>query len=500
MKEPVLSLQGICKSFSGVRVLNDVDLDLVAGEVHCVVGENGAGKSTLIKIISGAYQADAGTYRLAGKDAFRKSPRWMIENGIETIYQEIDIVPELSVAENISLGHENLTRLGNIDVGKMSGIAESVLREIGADDIDVNQPISNLKVAHQQMVAIARSLAQNGKVLILDEPTAVFTAREVEMLFGVIKGLQKKGLAIVYISHHLDEIFEIGDRVTVLKDGTITTSGTIGNYKHNDIVSYMVGREIDLSHWDESEIGEVRLQVDGLGHIGEYEDISFSVRAGEIVGIGGLVGSGRSEVARGIMGIDPVDTGEIRIRSEITKIRSPGEALKMGLGLLPENRKEEGLVLGRPVLENALYSSIVKSSRYGFVPWKKLRKKSRDSIDSLSTRYPHPEVEIRFLSGGNQQKVVFAKLLGAECDILILDEPTRGVDVGARTEIYKDMQRLKKEGKAILMISSDLSELLSQSDRILVMSKGSIIGEIPRSEATEEKVLTLALNVSEALV
>ena len=497
-KSPVLELKNIQKSFSGIKVLNNVNLQLFEGEVHAVVGENGAGKSTLIKIISGAYQKDSGTFFYKGKEIPQSNPRWMLENGISTIYQEIDVVPDLTVSENILLGNEPLTRTGGINKAAMNRIAQKALNEIGAAEIDINATIATLKIAHQQMIAIAKSLLLNSNVLILDEPTAVFTSTEVKMLFGIIETLKQKGLAIIYISHHLDEIFKIGDRVTVLKDGQLAAGGTIDEFDHDSIVRHMVGRDVDLSKRGESvELGDTVLEVRSISSPGVYEGISFSVHQGEVLGIGGLVGSGRTEIARSIMGIDPIRTGEVLLYGKQRTIKSPKHALSLGMGILPENRKEDGLILRRSVIENAMYTSVVKYSNKGIVPWRKLRHKARKIVQSLNVKYPHLDAEIRFLSGGNQQKVVLTKLLGADCEIIVLDEPTRGVDVGARSEIYAVIQKLKAEGKAILMISSDLIELLSQSDRILVMSKGRIAGELDHREATEEKVLSLALNVGE---
>ncbi len=495
--EPVLQLKGISKSFSGIKVLDDIDLSLYPGEVHCLVGENGAGKSTLIKIISGAYTSDGGSYILSEEKIQNFNPAEMISKGITTIYQEIEIIPVLTVSENISLGHEPLKRNGSIDSNKMNKIALDSLEQIGAEDIDISRPMGELKMAHQQMASIAKALHLNSKVIIFDEPSAVFSAKEVQLLYKIIKGLKGKGIALVFISHHFDEIFEVGDRVTVLKDGKISARGLIEDFNHDSLVSAMVGREIDLSFRDETVIaGEEALRVENLSSEGLFENINLTVYKGEILGIAGLVGSGRTELAQAIVGIEKVSNGTVFINNSIIKIKSPKEALSKKIGILPENRKDEGLVLIRSVEENGAISSIVTESRFGFVPYKKIKKRVGEIISSLSVKHPGVNSEIRFLSGGNQQKVVLTKLLSAGCDIMILDEPTRGVDVGSRTEIYEEMQKLRKQGKAILMISSDLSEILSQSDRILVMSKGKIAGEFTHSEVTEEKILELALNIT----
>lgn len=493
--KPVLRLQGINKSFSGVQVLHDISFDLHEGEVHCLVGENGAGKSTLIKIISGAYQPDSGQFSYQGQTIQHLNPRWSLDHGISTIYQEIDTVPVLTVAENISLGNEPLTPAGNIDRSAMRLRAKKVLDDIGTD-IDVDAPVGSLKVAHQQMVVIAKALSLNSKVLILDEPTAVFMASEIDLLFGIIQRLKTQGLAIIYISHHLDEIFQIGDRITVLRDGWVTRTGPVSEFDKNTVVQAMIGREIDFSQRDGSgKPGEEVLRVVNLSRKGVFEKINFALRKGEIVGVAGLVGSGRTEIARGLIGADAVDGGEMFFRGQKIRFRSPRKALAWGMGMLPENRKEEGLIQVRSVMENSSYSAVEANAQIGFVPWQRIKKLVRQIISNLEIRYPSLHSEVRYLSGGNQQKVVLAKWLAAQCDVLLLDEPTRGVDVGARVEIYKLMQRLKKEGKAIFMISSDLPEILTQADRILVMAKGRIVGEIPHEEATEERVLSLALQV-----
>ena len=494
-QKPLLQLTRINKSFSGVQVLHDVTFNLRAGEAHCLVGENGAGKSTLIKIISGAYRADAGEILYYGEPAHHVDPRWALGHGVSTIYQEIDIVPVLSVAENISLGNEPRRRNGNIDRGALRQRARRVLDDMGVQ-LDLNAPVGGLAIAHQQMVAIAKALSAESRVLILDEPTAVFTASEIDMLFRIIRRLKAQGLGIIYISHHLDEIFQIGDRITVLRDGRVTRTGPVGGFDKASLIQAMVGRQIDFSQRRESAaIGEEVLKVAGLRRDGVFRDVSFSVRRGEVVGIAGLVGSGRTEVARAVFGADPIDAGEIFLKGVRRRIRSPKQALALGLGMLPEDRKEEGLVQVRPIAENAAYSAVQASSRLGVVPWARIRRSVRRTIADVAVRYPSLNSEVRYLSGGNQQKVVIAKWLVARCDVLILDEPTRGVDVGARVEIYKLMQQFKAEGKAILMISSDLPEVLTQSDRILVMARGRIVAEMSHREATEEKLMSLALGV-----
>jgi ribose transport system ATP-binding protein len=499
-QSPVLMLRKISKSFSGITVLHEVDIDLFPGEVHCLVGENGAGKSTLIKIMSGAYQPEKGMITYQGQDYKQLSPRWARENGINTIYQEIDLIPSLSAEENISLGNEPSGMLGGIDWSAVRKRAKDILNDMGAH-LNISVPVGQLKVAHQQMVAIAKALSLNSKVLILDEPTAVFTSSEIDLLFGIISRLKTQGIAILYISHHLDEIFRIGDKVTVLRDGHLIRSGSINEFDKNALVKAMVGREIDFSLRNGCEsTGEELFRVEGLTRYGVVEGINLNLRRGEIVGVAGLVGAGRTEMARLLVGADALDKGEIFINGKKVKPSSPKVAMAFGLGMLPESRKEEGLVPIRSMAENIGYSVVAKTSRAGMVPWGKIKNQVNDLIKTLEVHPQNPNLQVLYMSGGNQQKVVLSKLLAAKCDVLILDEPTRGVDVGARMEIYKLMQQMKIEGKAILMISSDLPEILTQADRILIMAKGRIVAELSCEEATEEKVLSLALQLESEVI
>jgi ribose transport system ATP-binding protein len=497
-QSPVLSIKEVSKSFSGVQVLKDIHLDLYPGEVHCLIGENGAGKSTLIKIISGAYLPDGGVITYQGNTLKNITPRWARENGINTIYQEIDLIPSLSVAENISLGNEPLKRNGDIDWNASKRRAKKILQDMGGAPIDVDASVGSLKVAYQQMVAIAKALSLNSKLLILDEPTAVFSSSEVDLLFAIIQRLKSQGIAILYISHHLDEIFRIGDRVTILRDGNLVRTGRISEFNKAQLVKSMVGREIDFSIRNGYKSGgEEVLRVECLNRKGTVRDVSLTLHRGEIVGVAGLVGAGRTEMARLIVGADAPDSGEIYLHGKQIKVGSPTHALSLGIGMLPESRKEEGLVLIRSVAENSGYSLVARHEGFGFVPWGKIREEVYKILKTIEIRPAKPNLQVYLMSGGNQQKVVLGKMLTANCDVILLDEPTRGVDVGARMEIYKVMYELKKRGKAILMISSDLPEILTQSDRILVMAKGSIVGELSSVDATEEKVLGLALQLGE---
>jgi ABC-type sugar transport system ATPase subunit len=472
-----------------------VDIDLYPGEVHGLVGENGAGKSTLIKIISGAYQPESGMITYQNQAVRNLTPRWARENGINTIYQEIDLIPSLSAAENISLGNEPLKRNGEIDWTAVRNKALKILDDMGAH-VNINVPVGTLKVAYQQMIAIAKALSLNSKVLILDEPTSVFTSSEVDLLFNIIRKLKSQGIAILYISHHLEEIFQIGDRITVLRDGVLIRSGYANQFDKDTLVQLMVGREIDFSHRNNSIPSEDEvLRVQGLSRKGAVKNVSFTLHKGEVIGVAGLVGAGRTEMARLLVGSDRMDRGEIYLWGKLIKPGSPRKALGLGIGMLPESRKEEGLVPIRSLSENIAYSMVEKSSKFGIVPWGKIKTRVNQMIESLEIHPSDPNIQVYYMSGGNQQKVVLSKLLAAQCDVLILDEPTRGVDIGARMDVYKFIDQLKKEGKAILMVSSDLPEILTQSDRILVMAGGRIVGELSREEATEEKVLKLALQL-----
>ncbi len=495
--QPIIKLEKITKSFSGNVVLNNIDFDLYPGEVHCLVGENGSGKSTMIKIISGAYQADSGKITYLGKTYVHLTPRWAKENGINTIYQEIDLVPSLNVAQNISLGSETINRWGNIDRNFIVKKSKDILDDMGME-IDLTIPVGNQKIAHQQMVGIAKALWLKSRVIILDEPTAVFARSEINSLFEIIRRLKKQGIAILYISHHLEEVFEIGNRVTVLRDGNLVRSGKIDEFDKSSLVKAMVGREIDLSRKkgracvNSNEL----FRVEKLIRKDVIKDISFSINCGEIVGVAGLVGAGRTEMARCLVGVDHIDGGNFFLRGKKVRINSPNQALKMGIGMMPESRKEEGLVLERMMGENIAFSLVEKINKMGFVPWSKVKIRVKELISSINIRPSNPLIQVQFMSGGNQQKVVLAKLMAARCNLLIMDEPTRGVDVGARSTIYKLMQQLKADGKGILMISSDMPEILTQADRILIMAKGKIVGELSCKEATEEKILSYAFQLN----
>ncbi|MDR1509412.1 MAG: sugar ABC transporter ATP-binding protein [Synergistaceae bacterium] len=499
-KEAVLQMSGISKSFSSIQVLRDISLTLYPGEVHCLVGENGAGKSTLIKIISGAYFPDAGTITYLGQSLREIAPRWARENGISTIYQEIDLALHLNAVENIMLGVEPCTGFGNINKKTATARAAELFKKLDVD-IPLNISLSRLRLAEQQTVAIAKALHLNSKVMIFDEPTSVFTNKEIDVLFRIINDLKSEGMAILYISHHMDEIFQLGDRITVLRDGELIHSKPIADFTKETLIQAMVGRNIEFKRSENTyKSDEVVLEVKNLSAGKMVKDVSFVLHRGEILGFGGLVGAGRTEVMRALIGADKLDSGEVSVFGKRTVISNPRQSLQMGIGMLPENRTSEGIVAERPVKDNITYALIEKTSRMGLIAWRKINAAAVEMVDKMTVRPPDPHKLIRYLSGGNQQKVILGKLLLAECDIVILDEPTRGVDVGARTEIYSIIREMVALGKSVILISSDMTELLTQSDRIIVMCEGTVTSELDGAEATEEKVLSSALKSSEKVM
>nr|WP_279387442.1 sugar ABC transporter ATP-binding protein [Rubrobacter taiwanensis] len=498
MSEELLEMRGITKRFPGVVALDKVDFKLRAGEVHVLLGENGAGKSTLVKILSGAYRPDEGEILRGGVPVEIDSAEDAQKLGISTIYQEFNLIPELSVAENILLGRQP-RRFGIVDRRRMLQRAQEVLDEMRVK-VDPRALVSELGVAQRQMVEIAKALSLESEILILDEPTAVLSGQEIERLFEIIRAFRDEGVGIIYISHHLEEVAGIGDRVTVLRDGRV--AGHLpADASREEMVRLMVGREIENQYpRRRSAAGEVLLEVRNLSRAGVLRDISFQVRAGEVVGVAGLVGAGRTELARAIFGADPVDSGEILVGERKMEPGDIREARRKGIGFIPEDRQGQGLVPRLSVLENLGLAALSRSVRLGMIRRGELRRKAREMVEGLNIRTPGLEQEVRYLSGGNQQKVVIGKWLLADSKVLILDEPTRGVDVGAKVEIYELINRLTDEGAAVLMISSDLPEVLGMSDRILVMSQGRITGELPAREATQERVMELATPESEVVV
>jgi ribose transport system ATP-binding protein len=491
-------MRGITKRFPGVVALEEVDFELEKGEVHVLLGENGAGKSTLVKMLSGAYRPDEGEILLDGEPASISSATDAQELGISTIYQEFNLVPQLTVAENVFLGRQP-RRFGFVDRRKMREEARKLLERMKVR-VDPEALISDLGVAQRQMVEIAKALSLNARILIMDEPTASLSGQEVERLFEIVRGLKQEEVAMIFISHHLEEVAEIGDRVTVLRDGKVVDR-VPASTEHSELVRMMVGRSVEAQFpRRRPEIGEILLEVKNLTREGVLEDVSFSLRAGEVVGMAGIVGAGRTELARAIFGADPVDSGEVWVEERRMERGDPREAKRRGMGLVTEDRQGQGIVPPLSVAENLGLASLERNTSAGLVNRREQRKQAEKIIEDLNIRTPGPEQEIRYLSGGNQQKVVIGKWLLADSQVLIMDEPTRGIDVGAKVEIYELMNELTENGTGILMISSDLPEVLGMSDRILVMSGGRITGELSAEEANGENVMELATRGSEAAV
>jgi len=491
--ELLLEMRGISKRYPGVVALDNVDFDVRAGEVHALVGENGAGKSTLMKILAGAETRDAGQILLRGQPVTIDSPQRAMDLGINIIYQEFNLVPHLSAAENIFLGREPASAIpGLIDFRKLYREAQRVIDSLGVP-IDVRTEVGQLSVAQQQMVEIAKATSRNSIVIAMDEPSATLTEHELQNLFALIRSLKARGVGIIYISHRLEEIFAIADRVTVLRDGRHVGTRPIGAVDRDELIRMMVGRELaGTSPKKVVARGAPVLEVRGLTRRGAFSDVSFTVHAGEVLGIGGLVGAGRTEVARALFGADPIDAGEIRLDGQPVLIRSPRDAIRLGLGLVPEDRKTLGLILNMVVRENVTLAHLDLLSMLGFVNRRRERDLAAEYVRSLRIRTPTIEQEVRHLSGGNQQKVVLAKWLCTDSRVMIFDEPTRGIDVGAKQEIYELMNELAARGVAMIMITSELPELLAMSDRILVMHAGRVAGELSREEATQERVMHLA--------
>jgi len=488
---PVLVMERITKDFPGVRALDGVTFEVRRGEVHALVGENGAGKSTLVKILAGAVLRDKGEIRVEGRTVEIPSPHAAQELGVAMIYQEFNLVPHLTVAENIFLGREPQVLPGIVDWGRMYREAAAVLDRLGVS-LDVREPVSRLSVAQQQMVEIAKAISASAKLIVMDEPSATLTEHELTRLFELIGALRKDGVSIIYISHRLEEIFEIADRVTVLRDGQLIGTHLVSELTKDDIIRMMVGRQLTAQiPKRQVEIGEEVLRVEGLTG-GIVRDVSFVVRAGEIVCLTGLVGAGRTEVARLVFGAEPRTAGRVLVQGKAARIRSPRDAIHYGIGFVTEDRKAQGLVLGFTVRENVTLAHLDLLSYYGFIRRQQERAAAGRFIQSLHIRTPSPEQITRNLSGGNQQKVVLAKWLLTESRVLLFDEPTRGIDVGAKAEIYHLMGDLAASGVAMLMITSELPEALGMADRLLVMHDGRMVAEIPRSEATQEKVMFYA--------
>jgi rhamnose transport system ATP-binding protein len=490
----LLAVSGVTKSFAGVQALKGVSFDLHAGEIHALVGENGAGKSTLIKIVTGAHQPDSGTIDLEGRRLDHNSPLLARSLGIAAIYQQPALFPDLSVAENLTLGSESGGAWRLIDWRGRRSRAKELLERIGAL-IDPDAPVSALTMPEQQMVEIAKSLGGHAKVLIMDEPTAALPEHEVDNLFRVVRELKSQGVGVIYISHRLDELSALADRVTVLRDGQTVATRPMKEIDRPELIRLMVGREISaIFPKREVEKGEVVLETRKLGcRASGLRNVSLSIRAGEILGLAGLVGAGRTELARILFGLTPATEGDILLGGRSVSIRNPADAVEQGIAYVPEDRRRHGVILEMPVAENATLAILRRISKGGFIDFGREREIAGDYVSKLAVKTPSIDTPAGNLSGGNQQKVALARWLATEPKVIILDEPTQGIDVGAKSEIHRLMVDLAERGLAILMISSELPEALGMSDRIAVLRGGEVAGMLGRAEATQEKVMALAL-------
>ncbi len=494
--EPVVVMKGINKSFPGVHALRDARFDLIPGEVHALIGENGAGKSTLMKVLSGVYQKDSGEVLVGGKPADLHNPRAAQRAGISIIHQELNLMNHLTAAQNIFIGREPRMAGGLFLDEKSLNARARDLFDLIKLDLDPRVKIGDLTIAKQQMVEIVKAISHDARVLIMDEPTAALNDAEIAELFAIIRDLKAKGVGIVYISHRMDELFRISDRITVMRDGqyidTLPAAGT--DLEH--IISLMVGRTLfDTVHHARTDSSEapVVLEARGISRGRALKDVSFKVRKGEILGFAGLMGAGRTEVARAIFGADPVDSGEVLVNGKPVRITHPRDAVRHGIGYLSEDRKRFGVAVGMDVENNVGMASMKKfTGPAGFVKAGRIRATAQEHVRKLAIKTPGIQQKVKFLSGGNQQKVVVAKWLVRDCDILFFDEPTRGIDVGAKQEIYKLLNELSDAGKTIVMISSELPEVLRMSHRIVVMCEGRVTGELDAREATQEKIMQLA--------
>ncbi|MCW2882286.1 MAG: sugar transporter ATP-binding protein [Sphaerisporangium sp.] len=496
--EPVLEARNVTKRFPGVLALDDVSFAVRPGEVHALVGENGAGKSTLIKIFTGVHQPDGGELRYGGGPAAFATPMEAQRSGISTIYQEVNLVPMMSVARNLLLGREPRNRLGVIDATRMYGEAERALAGYGVK-ADVRRPLRTLGMGAQQMVALARAISIDARVVIMDEPTSSLEPREVETLFGVIRRLRDDGIAVIYVSHRLDELYQVCDRVTVLRDGRLAHNGPMAGLARLQLISLMLGRDLNevrasgatrfSRDHDAIATGEPVIEARGLTRRHVLREVSVSVRPGEVVGLGGLLGAGRSETAKAIMGALPLDSGEVIVAGLPLRRRSTATAIRAGVSLLPEDRKAEGIIPNLSVRENIVLASLPHLARGGVVSDARIDEVVDAFIRKLRIKASSPHQKVSELSGGNQQKVLLARWLAMRPKVLLLDEPTRGIDVGAKAEVQALIDELAEEGLGVLLISSDLEELAEGSDRIIVLREGAVVGELSGADVTEEGIM-----------
>ncbi|WP_207229501.1 sugar ABC transporter ATP-binding protein [Ktedonosporobacter rubrisoli] len=491
---PLVCLRGISKQFPGVQAVNNVDLEIYPGEVHVVAGENGAGKSTLMKLLSQVERPSAGTITIEGKPIHFHGPRYAQSLGIAMVYQEFALAPHLTVAQNMFLGREPM-KMGLIDQATEIQQARTLLKRVGLQ-LDPRQLVSTLSVAEQQLVEIAKALAIEARLVIMDEPTATLTGQEIEDLFRVISQLTENGIAILYISHRLDEIFRIADRITVMRDGSVVATLPRAEVDEPKLIKLMVGRELaNLYPKPETHIGEVILRVEGFSRARVLHNCSFEVRAGEILGFAGLVGAGRTELARAVFGADPIDAGTLYLAGKRVKVKKPARAIELGIGYLTEDRKNNGLAMNLGVDKNITLARLPMFG--GMLDLRRERRIALQARDSLRIRTPSIRQRVELLSGGNQQKVVVARWLETSARVLFFDEPSRGIDVRAKAEMFELIGKLAQEGRAIVMISSYLPELLNMCDRILVMREGRVAGIVERERFSEELIIALATGAQE---
>jgi len=490
-----LRMEGIRKSFGDFRALDNVSITVKQGQVLAIAGENGAGKSTLIKILSGAYRADEGVVNLFGKDFSRSSPREMLDNGVVVIHQELSLAPHLSVAENIFLGRLPRKRGGVVDWTEATQRSQELLDRLHAR-VSPKARVNSLSIADRQMVEIAKALTQQVRVMVLDEPSAVLGDQELDQLFKVVRGLAIDGVAIIYISHRLDEIFDLADSVTVLRDGQHVVTANVGDVTKDELISYMVGRTLqDLYPQKTRTAGEETLSATGLSN-DRLTDVNFKVHRGEIVGIAGLAGSGRTEILRAIFGADQIRSGTVELEGRPVSIGSPRSGLRRGLGLVPEDRKDQALFLNQTIRFNINVARLRSLSRFGVVSTRQDNQHAQQNIERFRIRASSARARVRSLSGGNQQKCVLARFVGSGCRVLLIDEPTRGVDVGAKQEIYSLLDEIASQGASVLMVSSELPEVLGLSDRVLVMHEGRVAADLPAKGLTEETVMRYATGLA----
>ncbi len=495
--DPLLKVENISKAFPGVQALADLTVDVQCGEILALVGENGAGKSTLIKVLSGVYRPDAGRILIEGREVSFRNPLEAVQAGISVVYQELSLVPNLSIAENVYAGRPPVGPLGLMDVNTMNARTQEMLAMFHVP-FGPRTPVGLLSLGNQQLVEIIKALSANAKILILDEPTSSLSLQEANILFERLAQLSEHGITIIYVSHHLEEVFAISDRVAVLRDGRYVGTRETARTSEREIVSMMVGRELSemAAVATGRPVGPELLRLEGFSRKGVFEEVSFDVHAGEVLTLFGLVGAGRSEVARALIGLDPHSGGRVFAHGNPAHITQPGIAMRLGLAYLSEDRKNEGLFLDKSVKENFMAPNLDRVAPAGWLRWGVLTSLVQEYIKRLDIRTPSMDQKLNNLSGGNQQKVLLGEWLATQPDVLIVDEPTRGIDVGTKQEIHRLLRNLAEQGKAILAISSDLPETLRISDRIAVMRKGRLVGVLSCAEATEEKVMELAAGAS----